>query len=138
LIQGLFKYGVYSLQQRDLAQPRDGPSLAQEFENSCDPAFRVLVEERVRYMAHQVRTTAVPGASVFVVCSALHCDGIAETLQPRAGMTMQEIDLARLAVRSVPVWPLFAFGYVIMPLGLAGYVACSAWESFVAPALEAE
>eukprot|EP00811_Abedinium_folium_P008886 NODE_18212_length_904_cov_12.338481.p4 GENE.NODE_18212_length_904_cov_12.338481~~NODE_18212_length_904_cov_12.338481.p4 ORF type:complete len:88 (+),score=15.74 NODE_18212_length_904_cov_12.338481:519-782(+) len=83
-------------------------------------------------MAHQIRAVATPGIDVVVVCSALHCEALSETLR-RGGAL--EVDLAELAERSLPVWPFYVLGYAIIPGAVLCYALASAWESFVVPTL---
>mmetsp|Transcript_43164 Transcript_43164/g.122061 ORF Transcript_43164/g.122061 Transcript_43164/m.122061 type:complete len:135 (-) Transcript_43164:25-429(-) len=117
--------------------PKDGQALCRELEESCSAAHRVLVEERSTCMAQQIRTAAVPRAEVFVICGAPNFASLVVALQrpPREGGADE---LARLARRFVPVWPLYVLGYVVVPGALAAYVLGSVWESFIAPALDFE
>eukprot|EP00401_Gymnodinium_catenatum_P007335 CAMPEP_0117543688 /NCGR_PEP_ID=MMETSP0784-20121206/45188_1 /TAXON_ID=39447 /ORGANISM="" /LENGTH=307 /DNA_ID=CAMNT_0005340471 /DNA_START=1 /DNA_END=924 /DNA_ORIENTATION=+ len=133
LIQGLLRYGGHSLCQREtMVLPGDAYALDRELERHCPAAHEVLVDERCRYMAHQVRAAAAPGADVVLVCGALHYASVAEALRRSPPKDFDFIGLAR---RTVPVWPLYVATYVIIPGALACYVVVGAWMSFVAPAL---
>merc|ERR1719401_2895802 len=102
LLQGLLRYGSYSLLKRSAARlPQDGEAFRRELESHCPAAHRVFVEERSACMATQIRAAAAPGADAVVVCGAPHCGALAEALRrpPREGAAD---DLARTARRFVP------------------------------------
>lgn len=136
LLQGLLRYGATSLRIRaSAAVPRDAEPLRKELEKSCPAAHQVLVEERCRYMAHVVRSAATPGADVVLVCGALHAAGVAEALRRRPAP--QEADeVARICMRSAPLWPFYVILYGVLPVGIVFYAAFGAWTSFLAPSLE--
>ncbi|CAJ1344545.1 unnamed protein product [Effrenium voratum] len=144
LLQGLLAFAGYSLRrQRDassLALPQDGQELRRELERLCPAAHEVLIEERGFYLAQQVR--AFGRGDVAVVCGAPLCEHLVNSLRqaevpaaqdPQAGAEK----MLKLAKRGVPVWPLYLFAYGIVPAGLTGYALVCAWESFLAPELEA-
>merc|ERR1712217_887367 len=106
---------------------RDVEAFHKELESYCLPAYQVLIDERCRYMAHLIRTTAIPGADIMVVCTA-----VADIL--RRAPTEDADDMVRIACRNVSIWPLFLFAYGLIPGGIALYAALSVWESFLAPA----
>jgi len=121
-IQGLLRYGVHSLQWRALARlPHDAEVLRHKLEEYCPAAHDVLVSERCRFMAHQIRTIADPNTTAVVVCSALHCTNLAAVLRSPPSPDSAN-KTARLALRGVPVWPLFLMTYVIAPVALTSYL----------------
>lgn len=129
LLQGLLRYGAECLRRRDAAVlPSDAEALRAELENSCQPAYKVLVEERCSCMAHQVRSAAVPGADALLVCGAPHIAAMAAALRNPSPPSADEI--ARMARRSVPIWPIYALGYIGVPAAITGYAVVCAWESF--------
>lgn len=137
LLQGLLHYGHHSLLRQGIAKLSDAESLRQELENLCPAAHKVLVEERSICLVQQIRTAAVPQEEVFVVCGAPHFASVVETLKkpPRHGGADE---LSRLARRYVPVWPLYGFGYVALPVGFAIFSLKSLWETVIFPALDFE
>lgn len=131
-IQGLLRYGVHSLQRHALARlPHDAEALRHKLDEYCPAAHDVLVNERCRFMAHQVRTVADPRAGAVVVCSALHCTNLAALLRSAPSPDSANA-MARLAQRGVPVWPLFLTAYVIVPAALVGYLVSYMQASLVA------
>mmetsp|Transcript_32784 Transcript_32784/g.59938 ORF Transcript_32784/g.59938 Transcript_32784/m.59938 type:complete len:312 (+) Transcript_32784:74-1009(+) len=135
-LQGLLRYGTSSRKQQQVsASLGQGERLRDEMKEFSPPAFDVLIEERSRYMAHQVQASAIPAAEVFLVCSALHSTSISNLLQ--RGEALRE-NLAELAHRSVPLWPLYVAGYGIIPLLLIGVGVASVYEVLLAPLLGAE
>jgi len=131
-IQGLLRYGVHSLQRRALARlPQDAEALRHKLDEYCPAAHDVLVNERCRFMAHQVRTIADPSTSANVVCSALHCTNLAAVLRSAPSPDSANA-MARFAHRGVPVWPLFLTAYVIVPAALASYLISWTQVSLVA------
>jgi len=137
MLQGLLHFGQSSVNRRSTAKPEDGEALRKELEEACPPAHRVLVEERSTCMAQQIRTVAVPNEEVFVVCGVPQLGALTQALSrpPQQGGADE---LARLAKRFVPVWPLYALGYVVIPGGLMLYGAAYVVENIVAPALDFE
>eukprot|EP00929_Paragymnodinium_shiwhaense_P101381 TRINITY_DN64437_c0_g1_i1.p1 TRINITY_DN64437_c0_g1~~TRINITY_DN64437_c0_g1_i1.p1 ORF type:complete len:338 (+),score=71.48 TRINITY_DN64437_c0_g1_i1:44-1057(+) len=146
LLQGLMHYAGYSLRQRSSASPVGGDSevLRKELETRCPAAHQVLIDERCTYMAHQAHATAMAAsatADVMVVCGALQLSSLAQALQrhllPKPAQKQQQEDeeLARLAKRNVPVWPLYLLAYGIIPAGLAAYAVVGAVQSILLPAL---
>lgn len=131
LVSGLLGYGASSLRWRLAAVPLDDAEMMRdELSRLCPAAYSILIEERCNFMAHQACAVATPGAHTVVVCGALHCAALARLLQ--AGVAA-DVDLAQLAKRSVPVWPLYMLAYVVIPGGFALYAAGHAWASFVVP-----
>lgn len=129
LLQGLLRYGALCLRRRDGAVlPADGEALRAELESSCPAAYRVLVEERCSCMAHQVRMAAVPSGDAVLVCGAPQISALASALRNPAPPSADEI--ARLAARGVPIWPLYVLGYIVVPTAITGYALACAWESF--------
>jgi len=138
LVQGLLRFGAHSLRKRALAKlPVDAEALRKELESNCGAAHEVLVEERATCMAAQIRAAAMPRTQVMVVCGALHCHALAEALR-RAPTDGAADEMARLGRRFVPLWPLYAIAYVIIPAAVTGYAFSCAWDSFIAPALDFE
>lgn len=142
LLQGLLSYAAYLLRrQRDassMALPSDAEELRRQLEQLCPAAHDVLIDERSFYLAQQVSATAFHGDMV-VVCSAPMCAHLVARLQKALQMENPEAGaqkLLQLAKRNVPVWPLYLFAYGIVPAGISAYMLLSAWESFLAPALE--
>lgn len=137
LLQGLIHYGHHSLVRQDVAKLSDAESLRQELENLCPAAHKVLVEERSICLAQQIRTAAVQKDEVFVVCGAPHFANVVEALKkpPREGGADE---LSRLARRYVPVWPLYGFGYVVVPVAFAAYAVKNLWETVLLPAFDFE
>uniref|UniRef100_A0A7S1RGL9 Uncharacterized protein n=1 Tax=Alexandrium catenella TaxID=2925 RepID=A0A7S1RGL9_ALECA len=130
-IQGLLRYGSHSLRQRTAADPRAGAeALRKELESCCPAAHEILVSERSAFMAHQVRTAAIPRAEAVVVCSALHCAALASALQ-RAPAPDAADAFARLARRGVPTWPLFLVVYGLVPAVATYYAASWAWGNLM-------
>eukprot|EP00933_Yihiella_yeosuensis_P074596 TRINITY_DN8355_c0_g3_i1.p1 TRINITY_DN8355_c0_g3~~TRINITY_DN8355_c0_g3_i1.p1 ORF type:complete len:333 (+),score=41.14 TRINITY_DN8355_c0_g3_i1:54-1052(+) len=141
LIQGLLRFGGYSLgKQREghfALDPSEGEELRRELERNCPAAHEVLVEERSDYLVHQVTNSSVSGEAA-LVCGAPLCAHLLQALKrgPSAdGPEEANRRLLRIAKRGVPVWPLYAFAYMILPSGIAIWVGLSAWESFIVPAL---
>ncbi|CAE7461735.1 unnamed protein product [Symbiodinium natans] len=145
LLQGLLSFAGYSLQrQRDHlspALPLDAEEIRRELERCCPVAHDVLIDERSFYLAQQVAVCSVPDADVAIVCSAPMSEHLVTALRrvpdmckpedPQAGATK----LLKLAKRGVPVWPLYAFAYGLVPAGLTVYAGACFWDSFLYPAL---
>ncbi|CAE7296620.1 unnamed protein product [Symbiodinium sp. CCMP2592] len=145
LLQGLLSFAGYSLRkQRDSlspAQPYDAEEIRRELERCCPVAHDVLIDERSFYLAQQVAVSSVPDTDVAVVCSAPMSTYLVSALRqvpdlqkakdPQAGATR----LLKLAKRGVPVWPLYAFAYGLVPAGLTAFAAVCFWDAFLYPAL---
>jgi pheromone shutdown protein TraB len=141
-MQGLLRYGIYSLQRRRTARFADSETLRHEFRASCPGAYEVLVAERSSYMAHQLRAAAVPGADIFLACSVLHTAEIVQALrrEPQlpssAGVATTEPDLLELGRRGMPVWPVLMVGYIVIPSMVGLYIASAFWSRFLSPVLD--
>ncbi|CAE7941074.1 unnamed protein product [Symbiodinium necroappetens] len=145
LLQGLLSFAGYSLRkQRDSlspALPYDAEEIRRELERCCPVAHDVLIDERSFYLAQQVAVSSVPDTDVAVVCSAPMSTYLVSALRqvpdmqkskdPQAGATR----LLKLAKRGVPVWPLYAFAYGVVPAGLTAFAAVCFWDAFLYPAL---
>ncbi|SDE55000.1 TraB/GumN family protein [Desulfuromonas thiophila] len=101
LFAGLFE--KHEIDEEELARLRQSDSLSSMLEEMGDllPAAKsILVDERDRWMAHQLRQTA--GARIVAVVGAAHIPGICRHL------AHNESDAALAELASIPVKPLYS------------------------------
>lgn len=64
-----------------------------------------------------------------IVCGALHCDAIANSLGRNPGTDATD-QFAQISRRGVPIWPILLVIYVVFPGTILGYGVVWAWETF--------
>jgi len=128
--KGLLEYGARSVLQQGNVTVESAEVLRSDLRSSCPPAYDVLIDERCSYMAHQARAAVEPGTTAVLVCGALHHASLSAAL---SSSRLQTIDLSELAQRGVPIWPIYALWYGLLPTALAYMVVKSFWDRVIPP-----
>ena len=116
----MFNYGKLSLMHREETKVTD---LERFLKKEAPPIYKVLIEERAQYMACLIHEQARDDETTVIVCSQLHVPLIREILSsPDVDERVSKINMAEISRKGLPLWPILVFVYLVVPMGLAGYL----------------